>query len=83
MPKASRRAGWVVGDKDKIAIHPRISKEASDMLLEMSEARGGGVASRNIVIEEAIRLWYEQDPMLARRGRRQKKAPAVAPAEEG
>ncbi len=58
--------------KDRAAHHISISREADGLLAEMAEARGGGSA-RNVVIEEAIRLWYDQDPLIARRKKKTKR----------
>lgn len=63
-------------DKDAMHVRFRFSREGWEMLNEMAAARGGGAGARYTVLEEAVRLWYDQDPLMARKRRKTKSAPA-------
>lgn len=66
-----RKAG---GSAEWVMVRLRLSSDALRMLNEMADVRGGGPSVRNVVLEEALRLWHDQDPLLARRKRRTKPA---------
>lgn len=73
-PKAPsrRKTGGKKRVADAVWLRIRLSPEAAAMLKEMIDARGGAESARYIVLEEAIRLWHDQDPMLARRKKAKK-----------
>lgn len=77
MSRAPRVQG-AAPDKDEDCVwrKMRFSNEAWDMIEQMAEARGGGNSAKHLVLEEAVRLWFDQDPMIARRKRKGKAAPA-------